>query len=358
MKTRLYISKENLKYNIEYIKNNIKADKKIIAMVKANAYGAGDVLVANYLQEIGITDFGVANIDEALRLRNNKITGMILVTSVSTQDEIDLTIKNDISLSVSTLDNMIEINEKAKVLNSIAKVHLKIDTGMTRLGFNYNDLKEKMNDILKLQNICIEGIYTHLSCADIDEEYTNEQIKEFKSTLKMLESDIKFKYVHLFNSDGTQNYENKVEDIDYSHVRVGLMMYGYTKNTKPVLKLTAPILHINDITKYTKVGYGGTFIAKPNMKIAVIKIGYADGLSRSLSNKITVNVNGVDCPLIGNICMDMSMVDVTNVPNIKVNDEVVIWDYSNDLKEISKISNKIVYETISNLGTRIERILD
>lgn len=358
MKTRLYISKENLKYNIEYIKNNIKADKKIIAMVKANAYGAGDVLVANYLQEIGITDFGVANIDEALRLRNNKITGMILVTSVSTQDEIDLAIKNDISLSVSTLDNMIEINEKAKVLNSIAKVHLKIDTGMTRLGFNYYDLKEKMNDILKLQNICIEGIYTHLSCADIDEEYTNEQIKEFKSTLKMLESDIKFKYVHLFNSDGTQNYENKVEDIDYSHVRVGLMIYGYTKNTKPVLKLTAPILHINDITKYTKVGYGGTFIAKPNMKIAVIKIGYADGLSRSLSNKITVNVNGVDCPLVGNICMDMSMVDVTNVPNIKVNDEVVIWDYSNDLKEISKISNKIVYETISNLGTRIERILD
>lgn len=358
MKTRLYISKENLRYNIEYIKNNIKADKKIIAMVKANAYGAGDVLVANYLQEIGITDFGVANIDEALRLRNNKITGMILVTSVSTQDEIDLAIKNDISLSVSTLDNMIEINEKAKVLNSIAKVHLKIDTGMTRLGFNYNDPKEKMNDILKLQNISIEGIYTHLSCADIDEEYTNEQIKEFKTTLKMLESDIKFKYVHLFNSDGTQNYENKVEDIDYSHVRVGLMIYGYTKDTKPVLKLTAPILHINDITKYTKVGYGGTFIAKPNMKIAVIRIGYADGLSRSLSNKITVNVNGVDCPLVGNICMDMSMVDVTNVPNIKVNDEVVIWDYSNDLKEISKISNKIVYETISNLGTRIERILD
>ena len=358
MKTRLYISKENLKYNVEHIKKSIKKGKSIIAMVKANAYGAGDTLVANYLQEIGITDFGVANIDEALRLRNNKITGMILVTSVCTQDEIDLAIKNDISLSVSTLDNMIEINEKAKLLNSIAKVHLKIDTGMTRLGFNYNELKEKVNDILKLENISIDGIYTHLSCADIDEEYTIEQIKEFKNTLKMLESNIKFKYVHLFNSDGTQNYENKVEDINYTHVRVGLMLYGYTRDTKPVLKLTAPILHINDITKYTKVGYGGTFIAKPNMKIAVIKIGYADGLSRSLSNKITVKVNGVECPLVGNICMDMSMVDVTNVPDVKVNDEVVIWDYSNDLKEISKISNKIVYETISNLGVRIERILD
>lgn len=358
MKTRLYISKENLKYNVEHIKKSIKANKKIIAMVKANAYGAGDVLVANYLQDIGITDFGVANIDEAIRLRNNNITGMVLVTSVSTQDEIDLAIKNDISLSVSTLANMREINEEAKELNCMAKVHLKIDTGMTRLGFNYNELKEGINDILNLENISIEGIYTHLSCADVDEEYTNEQIKEFKSTLKMLESNIKFKYVHLFNSDGTQNYENKVEDIEYTHVRVGLMLYGYTRDTKPVLKLTAPILHINDITKYTKVGYGGTFIAKPNMKIAVIKIGYADGLSRSLSNKITVTVKGVECPLVGNICMDMSMVDVTNVPEVKVNDEVVIWDYSNDLKEISKISNKIVYETISNLGTRIERILD
>lgn len=358
MKTRLYISKENLKYNIEHIKSSIKANKKIIAMVKANAYGAGDILVASYLQEIGITDFGVANIDEALRLRDNNITGMILITSVCTQDEIDLAIKNNISLSVSTIDNLEEIDKKAKDLGLIAKVHLKIDTGMTRLGFNKEDIENNKLEILKFKNISIDGIYTHLSCADIDEEYTKEQIKEFKDTLKMLESDIQFKYVHLFNSDGTQNYENKVDDTNYSHVRVGLMLYGYTRNTKPVLKLTAPILHINDINKYTKVGYGGTFIAKPNMKIAVIKIGYADGLSRSLSNKIKVNVNGVECPLVGNICMDMSMVDVTNVPNVKVNDEVVIWDYSNDLKEISKMSNKIVYETISNLGVRIERILD
>ena len=358
MKTRLYISKENLKYNVEHIKKNIKAGKKIIAMVKANAYGAGDVLVANYLQEIGITDFGVANIDEALRLRNNKITGMILVTSVCTQDEINLALENDISLSGSTIDNLYEINEKAKKINTVAKVHLKIDTGMTRLGFTNYEIKNSINEVLKLENINIEGIYTHLSCADIDEEYTKEQIKEFKTTLKMLESNIKFKYIHLFNSDGTQNYENKVEDLDYTHVRVGLMLYGYTKDTKPVLKLTAPVLHINDINKYTKVGYGGTFIAKPNMKIAVIKIGYADGLSRSLSNKITVNVNGIECPLVGNICMDMCMIDVTNVPNVNVNDEVIIWDYTNDLKEISKLSNKIVYETISNLGIRIERILE
>lgn len=358
MKARLYVNKENLKYNIEYIKNNIGKDKKIIAMVKANAYGAGDVLVASELQKYGVEDFGVANIEEAVRLRNYGIDGMILVTSVCAGTEIEEAIQNDITLSVSDIENIMEINYIAKKFDSKVKVHIKMDTGMTRLGFSYYNITNILNKIVELENITIEGIYTHLSCADIDDDYTKEQFKEFCKVVKELKKKINFKYIHILNSDGTDKYSSKDIGIDYTHVRVGLMLYGYTEHTKPVLKLTAPILHINYIDKYTKVGYGGTFIAKPNMKIAVIKMGYADGLSRCLSNKINVLVNGIECPIVGNICMDLCMVDITNVPDVNVDSEVVIWDYNNDLKNISKLSNKIVYEVISNLGNRIERVLE
>lgn len=356
MKAKLYISRENLKYNIDYIKNKIGNKKKIIAMVKANAYGAGDVILANELQNMGVKDFGVANIDEAINLRENDITGMILITSVVQGDEIRLAIENNISVSVSDMENIKEINDIAKTLGKTANIHIKIDTGMTRLGFTSKDILDKFNMILKLNNVNIQGIYTHLSCADSDEEYTNNQIEEFKSIINELLKIYNFEYIHILNSDGVEMYSDKI-DID-THVRVGIIMYGYNKNTKPILKLTAPIIHIANIDKYTKVGYGGTFIAKPNMKIAVVKIGYADGINRSLSNNITVNINGVECPQVGNICMDMMMVDVSKVSDIKVNDEAVIWDYTDDLKDISKITNKIVYEVISNLGSRIERIVE
>lgn len=357
MKPRLYINKENLKYNVDRIKGSIGKDKKIIAMVKANAYGAGDVLIASELQKYGIEDFGVANVEEAIKLRKNKVNGMILITSVCIGEEIVKAIENDITLSVSDMENVIEINYFAKRINAKAKVHLKIDTGMTRLGFSYDEMISDINKILELDNIIVEGIYTHLSCADVDREYTKEQINKFKSVLERLEN-VKFKYIHILNSDGTEEYADRDIKIDYTHVRVGLMLYGYTTNTKPILKLTAPILHINYIESYTKVGYSGTFIAKPGMKIAVVKMGYADGLSRCLSNNLNVQVNKIECPIVGNICMDLFMVDVTNVPEVNVEDEVVIWDYTNNLKGIAKQSNKIVYEVISNLGNRIERILD
>ena len=136
-------------------------------------------------------------------------------------------------------------------------------------------------------------------------------------------------------------------------------MYGYgNSNTKPILKLTAPIIHINYVDKYVKVGYGGTYIAKPNTKIAVVKIGYADGFPRILSNKLMFKLNDICCQQVGNICMDMMMIDVSKVENIKVGDEVILWDFKDNLEDIAKKSNRIVYEVISSLGNRIERIIE
>lgn len=356
MKAKLYVNKERLKYNMDYIKGKIGERRNIIAMVKANAYGVGDTLIANELQNMGIKDFGVACIDEAIKLRNNNISGMILVTSVLVDKEVESAIENDISISVSNIQNIKDINEIAKLKNKIAKIHIKIDTGMTRLGFSKDNIIINFSSILKLENVKVEGIYTHLSCADSDEEYTNNQISEFKYVVDELSKIYSFKYIHILNSDGVEYYSDKV-NFD-THARVGIIMYGYCGKTKPVLKLTAPVINITNVDRYTKVGYGGTAIAKPNTKVAVIKIGYADGISRNLSNNLSVIINGTKCKQIGNICMDMMMIDVTDVEDIKVNDEVIIWDYDNDLKDIAKKSSKITYEVISNLGSRIERIIE
>lgn len=354
MKAKLYISRQNLKENIEYIKNKI-GNRKIIAMVKANAYGTGDTLVANELQDMGVDAFGVANIEEAKRIREAGITGMILVTCVVYTDELHDAIANDISMSISDIEELKYIDEEAASQGKVAKLHIKVDTGMTRLGFTPENVKEVIEEISKYDNIALEGIYTHLSCADSDEEYTLDQIRIFRETVEDVNNIVDLKYIHILNSDGTEMYTD-MPQID-THVRVGISMYGYSKNMQPITKLTAPVIHINNVEKYTKVGYSGTYIAKPNTKIAVVKIGYADGLSRSLSNNLTVTVNGVECAQVGNICMDMMMIDVTDVP-VSIGDEVVIWNYTNDLKDIAKLSHKIVYEVISNLGDRIERIVE
>lgn len=358
MKAILHINKENLKYNLEYIKNKIGKDKDIIVMLKANAYGAGDKNISIMLEELGVKFFGVANVEEAIRLRGYGINGEILVTSPCVGDEIKVAIENNISMSVSDMENINEIDSIAKLIDKKAKLHIKVETGMTRLGFSYYDLRENIEFILNLKNIELEGIYTHLSCADNDEEYTKLQFDEFSKVLKEFDGKIKFKYIHILNSDGTEKFSNKNIGVNYTHVRVGLMLYGYTKNTKPILKLEVPIMHINNVKKYQKVGYGGTFIAKPNMKIAVLKIGYADGISRVLSNKLNVVIDGKKCPIVGNICMDMCMVDVTDVEDVKIGDNAVFFDYDNNLEEISKLSGKIVYEFISGLSNRIDRKIE
>lgn len=355
MKAKLYISENNLKYNIDYIKNKI-GNRNIIAMVKANAYGLGDKIISKEFVKLGINAFGVANVYEGMQLRKCGINNaMILVTCVSVGEEIEYAIENNISLSVSDIENIKEISSIAAKKNKIAKIHIKLDTGMTRLGFNKDNIIINFNNILKYENIYVEGIYTHLSCADSDREYTKEQIIQFEEIVTQLSKVYGFEYIHILNSDGTELYSD-MTTID-THVRVGISMYGYSKNMKPVSKLTAPVIHITNIDKYTKVGYGGTYIAKPNTKIAVIKIGYADGISRTLSNKLKVTINNIECSQVGNICMDMMMVDVTNV-DVKINDEVVLWDYSDNLDKMASCSNKIVYEVISNLGDRIERIVE
>ena len=196
MKAKLYINRQNLKENIEYIRNKI-GNRKIIAMVKANAYGTGDTLVAQELQNMGVDAFGVANIEEAKRIRQAGIKGMILVTCVVYTDELKEAIANDISMSISDIEELKYIDEEAKRQSKVAKPHIKVDTGMTRLGFTPENVLAAIKEIEKYENIELEGIYTHLSCADSDEEYTLDQIRIFRETVEDAKRIADFKYIHI-----------------------------------------------------------------------------------------------------------------------------------------------------------------
>lgn len=363
MASKLYINTENIKNNINFLKSKIKNSTKIIAMVKANAYGCGIVQIPHLLEKNGITDFGVALVSEGVKLRKTGIKSNILVTSQFLESDFEDIIKYNLIVSVSNLEMIKKLNIYATYSNSTVKIHLKIDSGMGRLGFDENNIYNSIEEIKNnCNNILIDGIYTHLSCADTDLKYTLYQLNKFDSIVKELKSlGYSFNYIHALNSSGIL----KFPQYQYTHVRSGILVYGYMPDKsitineiKPCLSLKAPILRINEITKDCKISYGATHTAKKGTKIATIQIGYADGLSRACSNKYSVYIGNTKCKIVGNICMDMCMIDITDIEkNVNIGDEVTIFKNQSDIQEIADLTNTINYEIISRLNERIERIL-
>ena len=363
MSSKLYINKDNIKNNIDKLRSYISDNTKIIAMVKANAYGCGANEISNYLEEIGIEDFGVALVSEGVKLRKSGIKSNIIVTSQFLKTDMEDIIKYDLTVSASNLDMIILLNEYARNTDKTVNIHIKIDSGMGRLGFDESNIYDSIKEIKDTcKNINIQGIYTHLSSADTNEEYTRFQLDRFDKIVTNLKNQgYYFKYIHALNSAGTLKYSF----YQYTHIRAGILIYGYMPDTSiknddflPCLTLKSPILRIHTITEDSKISYGGTYIAKVGQKIATIQIGYADGLPRPCSNKYSVYVNGNKCPIIGNICMDMCMIDVSNIKDdIQIGDEVTIFKTKEDIDEIANITNSINYAVISRLNERIERIL-
>lgn len=320
-------------------------------------------IIANFLEKNGISNFGVALVSEGVNLRKSGIKSDILVTSQFLRCDFKDIIENNLTLSASNVKMLEELNNYAKEHNATVKVHIKIDSGMGRLGFDETNIYPAIKHINEdLNNILIDGIYTHLSSADTNEEYTVFQLNRFDKIVKELISlGFKFNAIHALNSAGILKYSK----FQYTHVRTGILMYGYMPDTsikvpeiKSCLTLKAPILRIHNIEKDSKISYGGTYTATPGKKIATIAIGYADGLSRTCSNKYHVYVGNNKCKIVGNICMDMCMIDITNIEqDLNIGDEVTIFKSEEDIDEIAKINNTINYEIISRLNERIERIL-
>ena len=343
---------DEYKNNINKIQEYVGDNVTLIPVVKANGYGT--FINHNKI----VNDFkivAVALVSEGIILRENGYIGDILVINQPSIDEIDDIIKYNITVGVSDLSFVKEMIKS----NNKFHVHIEIDTGMGRTGIR--DL-ELVNLIKDNKNIIVDGVYTHLSSADEDETFTNNQLKLFDKYVSDIKSIIpNIKYIHVSASNGILNYPNSY----YNAVRVGIIMYGYESydgafekiDLKPICKLKSKITFLKEVDENTPISYNHTFYTKKRSVIATIPIGYADGLRRELSNKGYVVINNRKCPIIGKVCMDSIMVDVSDVEDVVINNEVFIWD--NNLitvEDIANSCNTINYEIISTISDRVPRI--
>ena len=360
MAAKLQISLRNIEYNINKIKEKLYQNQELLIMVKADAYGAGLVKVTSFLESIGVNNFGVAYLKEAKKLRNSGIKGNIIVFSGLVPNEISDAVEIDAIYSVSSFEMLELLNLKAKEKNKKVKVEITLDTGMTRLGFDIKDVGELIKKLKEYENIEVDGVYSHLSSADSNHEFTLEQINKFDLAVeKIKQAGICLNNIHICNSAGILKYNNE----KYNLVRLGISAYGYYPaetiksevNLKGTFRLTAPICNIRKVSVGRKVSYSGTYETTKDTKIAVLQIGYADGLTRTLSNRYSVLVNGKRANIIGNICMDTCMIDITDI-DAEIGQEAIIFDFENNkLEEIANLTNTIVYEVITNIGKRVDR---
>ena len=327
----LEVDLNNIKYNLELISK--LTNKEIMPIIKANGYGTYINKNIDFLNRYNIV--AVAEVSEALELRNIGYKKDIFVLNQPYIEDINNIIDNNIIVGISSKEFIKEI------LNTNMRCHLEIETGMNRTGIQLDNLFAFI-DKIKNSNLKVEGIYTHFSSADYDPEYTNFQINNFKEALALCKDNgLEFKYIHMSASNGILKY-----DLDFTNlVRPGIIIYGYDSypgscevlDLKPICKLKSEVTFLKTVKAGAKIGYSQSYTCDIDSVIATIPIGYADGYRRSLSNKGYVYINGKKAPIVGNICMDGLMVDVTGI-RVEVGDEVIIFDNMDTTKDTAKSS--------------------
>ena len=360
------INLDNIINNIKEIKKNING-KEIIAVVKANAYGHGAIDVAPILIENGADKLAVAMLGEALELRESGIKAPILILGYTDVSFADMIINNNIEQTVYSLEYAKELSKKAEALGKTAKIHIAVDTGMGRIGFLPNKKSiEEVVEISKLNNLNITGVFTHFSNADEeDKSYAHEQIEKFDFFIKGSEErGVNLGIKHISNSASIID----IEDEHYDAIRPGIILYGYYPSDyvnkdklklMPALSLKCQVIHVKELSKGEYIGYGRTFMTERNSIIATLPIGYADGYIRGLHEKAHVIINGKLAPIVGRICMDQCMIDVTDIGPVKVGDEVILLGEKNGLKidadDMAKMLDTINYEILCMIGRRVPR---
>lgn len=365
MRTWCDVSLDNLKYNIDQIKSKVKNGVKLCGIVKANAYGHGVEEIAKNLVEQGFDYLAVAFIDEAVELRLCGFDQPILILGNTPKDTASQVVEYNITASVYNIDTAKLLSQEAVKQNKKVKIHLKIDTGMGRIGFVPDE--QTVLDIIevsKLPNIEIEGIFTHFACADCeDREMTLRQFDKFINLVRILEEKgIEISIKHCCNSAGIINYPEMHLDM----VRAGIILYGmypsdidYDIDLKPLMNFKTSVINVKTVKTGETISYGATFTAQSEMKIATIAVGYADGYSRLLSNCGRVLVNGQFANIVGRICMDQCMIDVTNVHNISIGDEVFLFGADENeklpIEELAVKLGTINYELPCIINNRVPR---
>lgn len=354
--TIMEVNLENFKYNVKSIQSKLSKDTKIMPVVKANAYGTFINTRLDILNEFDIV--AVAIVDEGEFLRKLGYEKDIFILNQPDIDEIEKIIKNKLTIGISSTEFVKALGESSGEF----KVHIEIGTGMGRTGIHPDRISEYIDLIQNYKNIKIEGIYTHLSSADVDFDYTKKQISSFEKSIKIAKEKLgELKYIHCSASNALINFP----EAHYNLVRPGMILYGYESgenilekiDIKPVCKLKSKITLLKQLKKGSSIGYSRSFITDRETKVATVPIGYADGLRRDLSNGGKVFINGKIAKIIGKVCMDGMMVDVTDLDNVKVGDDVWIWDNENILLEdVAKECNTINYEIMSTISDRVPRV--
>ena len=359
----LNISRKQVKHNLQALRSWRKSPAEMLVIVKADGYGMGAVELAHMAQEEGCAFVGVAYLDEALHLREHGIHCDILVLN-SVPDHLELLVKSNFHVVISSLEKAEDLARFGKIHQKVAKVHLQVNTGMGRFGCQPEEALSIAKKLWENPWISLEGITTHLSMADLDTQmdFTDNQIASFHTVVQNLkQNQIHPRWVHAANSAGHLYY-----DLSFCNlIRLGIACYGFIPapkklNIAPAISLESQIICITALPSGSPVGYGGHFVTKRELsRIAIVSLGYHDGLHRNY-REAEVLVNGKKAPIVGNICMDNMMVDVSDHPNVNMGDPVLIFgkdSCGNYLcpMEFAKKSKTIPHELMATIGPRVKR---
>ncbi|MBE6908469.1 MAG: alanine racemase [Ruminococcaceae bacterium] len=358
---------DNLAHNFNVIRKQVGPDAKLLGVVKADAYGHGAVRIAKKLEELGAAYFAISNIEEAAELRAGGIKLPILMLGYTPAEQGERIVRLDMTQAVPNLEIARAYDAAAARAGGKMKVHIKLDTGMGRLGFQCDDnhfdasLRD-IREVLKLKNLDVEGVFTHFAVSDEDAPehvaFTKTQHDRFVKMIEAVEKDgFRFRIHHCCNAGGIATYPEWAWDM----VRCGIILYGTgdlaeRMGMKPVMRLKTTVSTVKDFDPETSVSYGRTYYTDKPSRIAVLAIGYADGLHRALSNRLIVRTPYGDARQVGRICMDMCMIDATDLPDLKPGDEIEVYGENMLCETDAKLAGTISYELLCAISKRVPRI--
>ncbi len=358
------IDLEALDYNLKRIKKVVSSEVKVLATVKANAYGHGITGISKFLED-KVDYLGVAFVEEGVRIRKEGVKTPVLILGNTLPAGLSEAVDFDLTVTLTEKKTAYILEDLAGSKGRKVKIQVKIDTGMGRIGFWHKDALKDIIEIQSLKYVEIEGIYTHLSSAGGDKDFTMEQLKRFNGFIEEAgRNGINPPLYHAANSLATLRYKES----HFNLVRPGLILYGVYPavdseriiEVKPVLSFTARVVFVKEVEAGRSVSYDRSYVAEKKMKVATVSAGYADGYSHLLTHKAKILINGRFAPVIGKICMDQIMADVSHIKEVKIGDEVTLIGRDNDkeitAEELARMTGTIPYETLCRIGERVKRI--
>lgn len=356
-------------YNMESMYQNIAPGTKMAAVIKTDGYGHGAKEIAQAIEFLPyLWGYAVATVDEAMVLRRHGIRKPVLILGITFEDQFPEMIEHDIRPAVCEYASAQKLSDAAVAAGKNCCIHIKIDTGMSRIGFQVSEkTAETIAQIAKLPNIIVEGIFTHFARADeTDKRYTYDQMERFQYMIHMIEEKgVSIPIKHCSNSAGIV----EIPQANFDMVRAGITMYGLWPSDevakdiislKPAMSLRSHVAFIKELDADRQISYGGTYTTTGTQKIATIPVGYGDGYARGLSNKGYVLIHGKKAPICGKVCMDQFMVDVTDIPDVKEGDVVTLLgsdgNYTITLEELGALSGRFNYEFACLITNRVPRI--